>query len=125
MPAHRLPEAKSKALGRDTIQPGRHKARKAPKVHYAVGEPFPYMTDTAKAAWLAFCDEIPWLNKSHRAILEVVSNVRALMMDGEDVGVTKLNMYQSCLSKLGATPSDASKVTAEDDDEDDEGNVFS
>jgi hypothetical protein len=46
--------------------------------------------------------------------------VRGLILAGEEVGVTKLSMYQSMLSKLGATPADRSRIAAGDDEEPDE-----
>jgi len=70
----------------------------------------------AKRAWERFRAELPWLTSGDKALLEIASLVRGEMLKGEIPGVTKLSMYQSVLSKLGATPTDRSKVTLPDDE---------
>ena len=61
----------------------------------------------------------PWLNKSHRALTEIASTIRARVMTGDDIGVKALSLLRQCLGQMGATPSDASKVIMPDEKVDD------
>ena len=121
MPAPRLPVAKAKATGADIKDPGRHADRSEPK-GAALGEAPDYLDDNGKSAWEGFKRELPWLLESDRAVMEVCAKVRGEIISGDDVGVTKLSMYQSMLSKLGATPADRSRIMMSD--EPDEGDEF-
>lgn len=112
----RTPAAKAKATGAAALHPGRHAARKEPKTAL-IGQPPAHLAPSAKKAWALFTNELSWLTASDGALLEVASRVRGELMDGADLGVTKLSMYQSVLSKLGATPTDRSKVMLGDDEE--------
>jgi hypothetical protein len=58
---------------------------------------------------------MPWLTEGHRALVEVASNLRGRLIDGQDVGVNALSLLQVCLSKLGATPTDETKLSLPDD----------
>ncbi|MEH3107138.1 MAG: hypothetical protein PGN09_07610 [Sphingomonas fennica] len=78
----------------------------------------------AKRAWERFRRELPWLVASDAALLEVASMVRGELLAGLPIGVTKLSMYQAVLGKLGASPTDRSKVMAPDDDEPEEDEFF-
>jgi hypothetical protein len=115
MPAARLPDAKAKALGADRKDPQRFRDRKSP-ASGALGKPSTHLTKGGMAAWEAFKRELPWLTEADRAVMEICCSVRGRLFDGEDVGVTALSMYQSVLSKLGATPADRSKVSMPDDE---------
>lgn len=79
------------------------------------------MTKPQAAAWRTFEAEAPWLNFSHRALVEIASVVRARLTAGEDVGVQALNLLRLSLGSMGLTPVDASKVAwvADDDAHDD------
>lgn len=70
----------------------------------------------AKRAWARFRVELPWLTAADNALLEIASTVRGRMLAGEIPGTTALSMYQSVLSKLGATPTDRSKVNMPDEE---------
>lgn len=119
----RTPSAKAKTEGRDTKDPGRFKSRKEPKIAAALGEPPAWLKNSdknkARDAWALFVKELPWLNHSHRALVEMASNIRGRMMAGEDVGVQAMNLLRQCLGQMGATPSDASKIMVPDDGEED------
>lgn len=114
----RTPVAKARVSGADVKNPGRHKDRSDPKVAL-LGQAPGHLGKSAKIAWALFKNELPWLAASDGALLEIAARVRGELMDGEDVGVTKLSMYQSVLSKLGASPVDRSRVTIGDEEEDD------
>lgn len=120
----RIPRAKAALEARDRKNPQRFKNRKEPKSIGELGDPPSWLVDTdsnkSKSAWLLFKREIPWLTESHRMLVGLAANIQGRVMANQDVGVQALNLLRQCLGSMGATPSDASKVTLpEDDDEDD------
>jgi hypothetical protein len=120
----RTPRAKAALEARDKKNPQRFKNRKEPKSVGELGDPPRWLLDTdtnkSKSAWLLFKREIPWLTESHRMLVGLAANIQGRVMANQDVGVQALNLLRQCLGSMGATPSDASKVTLpEDDDEDD------
>lgn len=116
----RLPSAVADAKGAAIKNAGRFKTRGKHKLA-DVGEPFDYMGGEQRMAWALFQKELPWLTVAHRPMLEVACNLRARFILGEDVGITAISAYQSILSKLGASPTDDSKIaSAADDAEEDE-----
>lgn len=72
------------------------------------------MNALQRKAWELFVGELPWLNYSHRAILEIASTVRARMYAGEDCSVQALTLLRQALGQLGATPATASSVSMPD-----------
>jgi hypothetical protein len=118
MANNRLPLAKAEVSGATIKNAGRFSGRKAPKVR-PLGTPFARMTEAQQEAWDQFRDELPWLNNSHRALLEAACNVRARLAEGAEVGINVLQTYSSILSKLAATPVDETKVNHGDDSEED------
>ena len=119
----RLPVAKAAATGAAIKNPQRHRDRKAPKKTRPLGGASPFLKDADKAregtgfvtAWEAFRRELPWLTEGHRTLIEVACSVRGRMFNGDEVGITALSLLQVCLSKLGATPVDESRLNIEDD----------
>lgn len=118
MPRPRVPKAKAIASGRTSHDPKRFKNRTEPKVTKAIGQPPKWMKPDQAKAWKLFSDELPWLNGSHRALLEIASVIRARVTSGEDVGVQALNLLRQCLGQMGATPADSSKISADDEEDD-------
>ncbi|ACI93256.1 conserved hypothetical protein [Afipia carboxidovorans OM5] len=78
------------------------------------------MTNAQSNAWRTFEAEAPWLNYSHRGLVEIASVVRARLASGEEVGVQAMSLLRLCLSSMGATPADASKVAWEPEEEPDD-----
>ena len=115
----RLPRAKAALEGRDKINPSRFKDRNEPKVGDGLGDPPVWFGPEAATAWQSFKIELPWLNHSHRSLVEIASGLRARLIRKEDVGVQALNLLRQCLAQMGATPADASKVSIPNDDEKD------
>lgn len=70
------------------------------------------MSKDQVAAWDTMAAEVPWLNRSHRALVEIAAYIRGRLVAGEDVGVQALNLLRQCLGQMGATPADASKAGA-------------
>ena len=113
----RLPAAKAEVSGAALIHAGRFADRKAPRSTRPLGDPYVRMTDEQKEAWEEFRSELPWLNSSHRGILQVACILRARLNADNDIGVNALQTYSAVLSKLAATPVDETKVSAPDGDE--------
>lgn len=119
----RLPQAKAEVSGAALKNPGTFKARSAPKGTRPLGEPYARMTPDQQAAWEAFRSELPWLNSSHRPLLQIACILR-VRMDDADVGVNQIQTYSAILSKLGATPVDETKVSVPDGDDSDPADRF-
>lgn len=120
MPRPRLPKARALVEGRDLVHPERHRRRNEPTAA-PLGSPPKWMTKPQAAAWRTFEAEAPWLNYSHRALVEIACIVRARLSIGEDVGVQAMNLLRLSLGSMGLTPVDASKVAwAADDEEHDD-----
>jgi hypothetical protein len=78
----------------------------------ALGKPPSWMKKVSQVeAWQMFSDELPWLNQSHRSLVEIAASIRARVMMGDDIGIKALNLLRQCLGSMGATPADSSKVT--------------
>lgn len=117
------PLAKAALTGADKKDPQRYRDRKEPKTSGRnLGKPPAYLPVTAKKAWATFADELPWLTYEDRGAVEIVSLMRAQIMDGlpADMPASFFGNYRMALSSLGATPVDRSKVyQAPEEQEDD------
>lgn len=113
----RTPKAKAAVTGADKKNKGRFDDRTEPAIADDLGNPPAWMPEGQQAAWRVIATEIPWLNSSHRALVEIASYVRGRLMAGEDVGVQALNLLRQCLGQMGATPADASKAGGKPDGE--------
>ncbi|MET4804600.1 hypothetical protein [Bradyrhizobium sp. LB11.1] len=120
MPRPRIPKARALIEGRDLVHPERHRNRNEPTAQ-PLGKPPKWMTPEQSAVWRTFEGEAPWLNYSHRGLIEIASVVRARLAAGEDVGVQAMGLLRLCLGSMGLTPADASKVSwgAEESEDDD------
>lgn len=119
----RTPTAKAALTGADKINPGRFKPRSEPKASGRdLGQPPSYLPPTAKKAWGTFADELPWLTFEDRGAVEIVSLMRAQIMDGmtADLPASFFGNYRMALSSLGATPVDRTKVYQPPQDEEDD-----
>lgn len=119
----RTPTAKAALTGADKINPGRFKPRSEPKASgRGLGRPPAYLPPTAKKAWATFADELPWLTFEDRGAVEIVSLMRAQIMDGmtADLPASFFGNYRMALSSLGATPVDRTKIYQPPQEEDDD-----
>ena len=114
----RTPKGKAEVSGQAGKNPQRFKSRKDPKA-VLLGTPPTWMSKDQKMVWVQFAHELPWLNGSHRSLLEIAVTVRCRLIAGEEVGVQALNLLRQCLGQMGATPADASKVIVDDGTEED------
>lgn len=113
----RTPKAKAAVTGQATVRRKKFEERTEPAIADDLGNPPAWMPEGQQAAWRVIDAEIPWLNSSHRALVEIASYVRGRLMAGEDVGVQALNLLRQCLGQMGATPADASKAGGRPDGE--------
>eukprot|EP00873_Tetraselmis_striata_P030728 jgi/Tetstr1/450992/TSEL_038028.t1 len=119
MPNHRTPPAKAQVEGRHLQHPGRHKGRKVPRLE-PLGAPPNWVRTEVAAAWDSLSHDLPWLNRSHRALVEIAATVLARLRSGDEVGVNALNLLRLCLGQMGATPVDAGKVPMPEEEEQDD-----
>ena len=114
MPRPRTPMAKAESTGQTIANPMRFKSRKEPKSR-TLGKPSFHLSDLEKAVWESFKLELPWLTERDRALVEVACQARScLMQRGFKADVAA--QLRICLSAMGATPADATKVSTPDDD---------
>lgn len=120
----RTPLAKAALTGADRNHPGRFRERSEPKsTGRPLGKAPGYLPPSARKAWATFADELPWLTFEDRGAVEIVSLMRAQIMDGNtaDLPASFYGNYRMALSALGATPVDRTKVyqppLEKDDDE--------
>jgi hypothetical protein len=94
--------------GRNLLHAGRFKGRTEPRSTGPLGQPPDWLLDTpechARAAWLAFEREVPWLNRSHRLLTAIACRVQGRLIAGQDVEPGALNLLRLCLSAMGAVP---------------------
>ncbi|QNA97344.1 hypothetical protein G4G30_04685 [Stenotrophomonas maltophilia] len=76
------------------------------------------MTAAQVRVWKECVSNMPWLNAAHRLLLRQVCTLAARMETGEDLSVSSTHALSAMLSKLGATPTDESKVCHPREDED-------
>jgi hypothetical protein len=111
----RTPLAKAKATGRTVNNPGRFKDRKEHPSR-PLGKPSTHLKGTALECWESFKREVTWLMERDRTIVETASLARASLIDnGYDAKVA--SQLLSCLSRMGATPADATRVHVTKDEE--------
>lgn len=123
MPRPRLPAKKAEVSGAVAKNAGRFADRKAPKKTKPVGKPYAGMTPDQIAVWDECVENMPWLHAGHRLLLRQVCILSARMEDPE-MGVAALSALSAALSKLGATPTDETKVNHGEDDPEDPADEF-
>ncbi|MEM6413187.1 MAG: hypothetical protein AAF720_00835 [Pseudomonadota bacterium] len=114
----RVPTAKAEVTGRTLQNPGRFKNRSKPKVR-PLGAPYKRMSDEEQEIWAEYASEFSWLNSSDRKILAIACRLTARFWNDPDMPVAALAQLRMCLSAMGGTPSDLSKIyMPEQEDED-------
>lgn len=120
MARNRTPAARALVEGRHLQHPERHKSRQVLSLP-PLGAPPNWLKPPQVVAWDSLTAELPWLDRSHRALVEIATVVMARLRSGEEVGVNSLNLLRLCLSQMGATPVDAGKVSMPVNDDDNDG----
>jgi len=106
----RTPKARAAVSGALARNPARFANRTEPKGMGPIGDPYPTMADAQQAAWRELAISLPWLKRSHRAILRATCILIARMDDPNTFGIAAMRALSSLLSKLGATPIDESRL---------------
>jgi hypothetical protein len=120
----RTPLAKAKATGSSLKQPGRFANRREPRLTAPLGNAPSDFDETELLIWECFKREIPWLLETDRLLIEVATKLRKKVWDNT-FAVSHINSLHVIMSKLGATPTDRTKVYQPDDpDEDPEDKFF-
>lgn len=121
MANRKLPLAKARLTGADRKNPGRYRGVTEPPSSGDVGSPPDHLPASAKRVWRAFKDELPWLQRSDRALLTSASLLRARFQDQDELpSAAFIRELRATLSALGATPVDRQRLgwTPPDDDDD-------
>mgnify|MGYP007030532123 CR=1 FL=1 len=112
MGRHRTPLSKAKLTGADRNHPERFRGRSEPDGGGPVGDPPSYLPPDAKRFWRIFATELPWLQKSDRAILASAAMLRARVLGSAgDVNGALVREYRTHLACLGATPTNRQRVS--------------
>ncbi len=122
MPRNRTPSAVAKITG-DTIKhPERHVDRADPPIS-PLGHPPEKLSEAEKEAWCDFADLMPWLGGSDRQIVWLASKLSVRTAD-PDCPIGVFAQLRLCLSSMGGTPVDRSRVQWEQDENEDPANEF-
>jgi hypothetical protein len=97
------------ASGAYAKNPARFRGRNEPNVDDPIGDAPDWLGADAKAAWHQYAATLPWLNQSHRAIVEIASVLKGRLAAGT-LGVPGMQLLRVTLGQLGATPADVHKV---------------
>jgi len=89
-----------------------------------LGAPPAGLTAGQGAAWRQWADELPWLTRSDRAVLLLAARLADRVDNDPLCPLAAFTQLRLCLSSLGATPVDRSKVNAAADDDDDPAAAF-
>lgn len=122
----RTPLAKAALTGADKKDPQRFRDRTEPvTANRPIGAPPTYFDEYAEKAWHTFTNEISWLIREDRAILEAACLMRAQIIragEGGDIDFPAAfwSTYRMIISSLGATPVDRTKVHQQKEEREDD-----
>jgi len=123
MARNRTPKNKANVSGASLNQPSRYAQRQSPKNTRELGDPYEKMTEAQKEAWQDLRYEMPWLTSVDRTMVRLACMWIA-KLDDREFGTAATQVLSAILSKLGASPVDASKVNHAGDEESDEADKF-
>ncbi|MGI3185290.1 hypothetical protein [Nioella aestuarii] len=118
----RTPAAIARITGADKLHPGRHKSRSEPSVA-PIGNPPDRLSGVERRAWLSLVADLPWLGRSDRMLVELAARLTVVVSE-PDAPLAAFTQLRLCLSSMGGTPVDRSKVAAPNSDTDDPGAEF-
>lgn len=131
MPRPRTSEAKARLTGADKVNPERFRERREPKASgKPVGSPPAHLNATAKAVWKEMASSLGWLQDEDRHALEcaatAIGQMRTMVKNGDPVTAAILAAVNTSIGKLGASPTDRSKVFSPEEppEEDDPFSAF-
>jgi hypothetical protein len=109
----RTPTATLKARGSFVAHPERFKARgKEPKPSAALGKPPANLTEAQRKCWDEIAELAPpfVLMNCDRFLVEIAAKLLAQSRTEEGLVIGERNQLMNCLSRMGMTPADRSKV---------------
>jgi hypothetical protein len=123
MPRPRTPKELAKVTGAAKVHPGRFAKRSDPQTG-PLGPAPAWMSAELIALWEQFSADFPWLQRSDRYLLALTVLLWAKVAAGEEVSTSDRNQLRLCLSSMGGTPADRSKVTVAEKEESDPTDVY-
>lgn len=122
MPRKRVPAEVAEMTG-DTIKhPERHKGRATPPVT-PLGRAPARLCKAERAEWEAFRADMPWLCRSDRHVVEIAARMSVRIRE-KDCPLGIFAQLRLCLSSMGATPTDRSRVKWAEDESYDPASEF-
>lgn len=108
----RTPTAKLKLNGAFAKNPNR--TRQDPETKGPIGDPPPSMDVKLHATWFELADQAPVnvLRSRDRTVLELAVRVLYAIRNSEKLEAAMVSQLNKCLSSMGMTPTDASRVYA-------------
>lgn len=100
MPKPRIPLSLALVSGAVSKNPQRYRDRVEPP-SAPLGDPPDWMTEGQRVAWVAFAAELPWLNGSHAALVEVAATLRARIVE-PDCPISVMGLLRLCAGQMGA-----------------------
>jgi hypothetical protein len=111
--------AQARLSGAAAKNPQRYRRRVEPTTTGPLGPAPNWLNRQQKMAWREFDRRLPWLNFSHRAIVEIAAILQAKLAAGT-LGLPGMQLLRVTLGQLGATPVDAAKIAFAAPDEPDD-----
>lgn len=106
----RTPTKVLKMRGAFRKHPEREQEREdEPQIETALGSPPSCLNEAERARWRDLAKMYPWLDYSHRLIIEQTAQLWALQRSGK-ASPMHMKLLQSNVRCLGGTPADVSKV---------------
>jgi hypothetical protein len=103
--------------------PQRYRDRSAGKGG-GLGNSPAYLEEAAQIAWREFERDMPWLGASDRVVAEMAARLTGEMRTQPDFAINRFAQLRLCLSSMGATPADRSKVGGGEEEDDDPAAAF-
>lgn len=118
----RLPQSVAKITGAEAKNAGRFTGRASPKVK-SLGPAPKRFTDAQRELWDEFNADFPWLGRSDRALVGLAVELQSAINAG-GAPVAVYAQMRLCLSSMGGTPVDRSKVGQQEEDDEDPADEF-
>ncbi len=122
MPRKRTPSAVARVTGDTLKHPERYEDRADPPIA-PLGHPPARMSEPEKEVWREFAELMPWLGGSDRRMVGLACMLSVRVTE-PDCPLGILAQLRLCLSSMGGTPVDRSRVQWGDDDEPDPASEF-
>ena len=119
----RMPDKVAEVIGAKDKNRGRFEGREGPAVADLGAAPV-HLNEHQAECWELFRSEMPWLGYSDRTVVEMASRLRSQMMTSPEFGVNAMAQLRLCISSMGGTPADRSKVTVPEKGDDDAASEF-